>query len=272
MTQIEKLTKLVSRIPNRSSIGIPPDYSFVPMEMIRALIRRKLSGLNITCVPIGGLGVDLLIGAGCVDRLEAAAVSLGEAGLAPQFTLEVIAGSIKMVDSTCPAIHTGLQAAEKGVPFMPLGGLIGSDIVRYRKDWKVIEDPLDKGCGRIILIPAIKPDFAVIHSPFGDKFGNVWVGKRRELITLAHASAQTLATVEKIIEKDLLADEILAAGTLSNIYVTAVSEVPLGAKPLPLTGSYEGNFEDIIAYADLARSKNGFAEYAKKYIFDVPGE
>ena len=78
--------------------------------------------------------------------------------------------------------------------------------------------------------------------------------------------------MEKIIEKDLLADEILAAGTLSNIYVTAVSEVPFGAKPLPLTGSYEGNFEDIIAYADLARSKSGFAEYAKKYIFDVPGE
>ena len=34
-----------------------------------------------------------------------------------------------MKDATCPALHAAFQAAEKGVPFMPLRGLIGSDVL-----------------------------------------------------------------------------------------------------------------------------------------------
>ena len=54
-----------------------------------------------------------------------------------------------MKDATCPALHAALQASEKGVPFMPLRGLIGSDILKYRDDWKVIDSPFgdnDKSC------------------------------------------------------------------------------------------------------------------------------
>jgi glutaconate CoA-transferase subunit A len=40
-------------------------------------------------------------------------------------------------DATCPAVHTALQATEKGVPFMPLRGVLGSDLLKSRQDWKV---------------------------------------------------------------------------------------------------------------------------------------
>ena len=96
---------------------------------------------------------DLLIGAGCVETLETSAVSLGEFGLAPRFTAAILAGSIRMKDATCPALHAGFQAAEKGVPFMPLRGLIGSDVLAHRPDWKVIDNPFgerrsDRRCCR----------------------------------------------------------------------------------------------------------------------------
>ena len=42
-------------------------------------------------------------------------------------------GTIKMMDATCPALHAALQAAEKGVPFMPLRGLIGSDVLEISR-------------------------------------------------------------------------------------------------------------------------------------------
>jgi acyl CoA:acetate/3-ketoacid CoA transferase alpha subunit len=29
-------------------------------------------------------------------------------------------GEVKILDSTCPAIHAALQAGQKGLPFMPL--------------------------------------------------------------------------------------------------------------------------------------------------------
>ena len=71
-------------------------------------------------MPVLGLGADLLIGAGCVAEVQSSGVSLGEAGLAPRFSEAVEKGEIVMRDATCPAVHTALQATEKGVPFMPL--------------------------------------------------------------------------------------------------------------------------------------------------------
>ena len=122
--------------------------------------------LHIVSVPQGGFQVDMLIGAGCVARIEAAAVTLGEYGLAPRFTAAIKAGEIEMWDATCPAIHAGLQAAEKGVPFMPLRGIIGSDLLRVRPDWKVIDNPLAESGTRdpIVILPAIRPDVTLFHA------------------------------------------------------------------------------------------------------------
>jgi len=126
--------ELASQIEDGMLLAMPPDYSMPAMEVVRALIRRKAKGLRLLGVPILGMCADLLIGAGCVAEVESSAVSLGEAGLAPRFSEAVEKNLIRMNDATCPAIHTALQASEKGVPFMPLRGVLGSDLVAGRKE------------------------------------------------------------------------------------------------------------------------------------------
>src|SRR5262245_4829451 len=133
-----KPPEIAAAIPDGALLALPPDYSLVAMEAVRELIRRRARGLRLLGVPILGLSADLLIGAGCVAEVETSAVSLGEAGLAPRFTEAVEKNLIKIKDATCPAIHTALQAAEKGVPYMPIGGIVGSDLVKERPDWKVV--------------------------------------------------------------------------------------------------------------------------------------
>lgn len=260
------LSDLVSQITDGALIALPAEYSFVPMDVVRGLITAKRRELNLLCVPIGGLATDMLIGAGCIGTLEAAAVSLGEAGLAPRFIEAVVNSDIKMLDATCPAIHSSLQASEKGVPFMPLGGIIGSDIVKHRPDWQVIDDPLGKGNGRILLLPAIQPDFALFHAPLADRDGNVWVGKRRELFTMAHAAKQSLVTVERIQEGCLLDDELYAAGTLPAMYISKIAEAPNGAWPLGITGMYRRDDAVIAEYAKAARSQAGFDEWLEVHL------
>lgn len=267
MSKIQSLTKLAELIPDGAHVAMPPEYSFVPMELVRQLIRRKARGLRLLCVPLGGMATDLLIGAGCVAEIEAAAVSLAENGQAPRFTDAAINRKIRVIDSTCPAVHTALQASEKGVPFMPLGGIIGSDIDAHRDDWLTVDDPLGQGNGPILLIPAIQPDFAIIHSPVADKFGNVWVGRRRELVTMAHAAKQTLVTAERIIEGDLLADEKTAAGTLPALYVSAIAEAEYGAKPLALTDCYDRDGSAIADYARQAKTDAGFEDYLEQHVY-----
>ena len=107
---------LAARIPDGAKIALPPDYSFCANALVRALIRRGAKDLHLVGVPAVGYQADVLIGAGCVATVETAAVTLGEFGLAPRFTAAIKAGTIRMLDATCPAIHGGLQAAERAAP------------------------------------------------------------------------------------------------------------------------------------------------------------
>ena len=261
------LEALAERIPNGARIALPADYSGCAMAAARALMRRPVRDLHIVSVPQGGFQVDMLVGAGCVARIEAAAVTLGEHGLAPRFTAAIKAGEIEMWDATCPAIHAGLQAAEKGVPFMPLRGLIGSDLLAHRPDWKTIDNPFGNH-DPIVLLPAIAPDVALFHAPMADRDGNIWIGRDRELAMMAHAARKTVVTVEKIHDGNLFDDPVLAAGALGGFYLDAVAVVAKGAWPLGLADHYPPDAVHLAGYARVAATAEGFAAYLEQHVHD----
>ena len=276
MIPLLDIEDLVAEIPPGASLAVAPDYSGCAMTAIRALLRRGVKGqcedLKLVTVPQAGLQADLLIGAGLVSEVETAAVTLGEHGLAPRFTTAVTEGRIALKDSTCPAIHAGLQAAEKGVPFMPLRGILGSDLLAQRPDWRVTANPfIDDGDeDPIVLLPAIRPDVALFHAPMADRAGNVWIGVRRELMTMAHAARKTLVTVEKLVESDLLADDRTAAGTIPALYISALAEAPGGARPVGLFGCYPRDDEVLARYARDAKTEAGFAAFLAAWLAEPP--
>src|SRR6478735_4113468 len=150
----------IASIPDGAMLVVPRESSGVPMEATRALIRRGVKRLHLVALPTSSLQAELLIGAGCVETLETSAVSLGEFGLAPRFTAAILAKTIRMKDATCPALYASFQAAEKGVPFMPLRGVLGTDALNNRSDWKVMDNPFSQD-DPIVLLPAIRPDVAL---------------------------------------------------------------------------------------------------------------
>lgn len=259
--------ELARRIPDGASLAIPPDYSGCAMQAVKELIKRGCCNLHLIGVPSGGFQADWLIGAGCVASVEAAAMTLGEYGLPPRFSAAIREGRIAMKDATCPAIHAGLQAAEKGVPFMPLRGILGSDLLKHRPDWKVIDNPFSRGSDPIVLIPAIRPDFALFHARAADRAGNVWIGVRRELMSMAHAAKTTLVTVERIEDADFLADDEMAAGTIPALYVSALAVVPGGARPVGLAGAYPPDTAELADYTERAKTEDGFRRWADEAIF-----
>ena len=258
---------IAAAIPDGALLGLPPDYSMPAMAVVHALIRRQAKNLRLLGVPVLGLSADLLIGAGCVAEVEASAVSLGEAGLAPRFTEAVEKNLLKVKDATCPAIHTALQATEKGVPFMPLRGVIGSDLLSVRPDWKVVNNPLAQN-DPILIVPAIQPDIALFHARWTDEAGNVWIGRRRELATIAHASRRCFVTYEEQRPGDMLEDELLAPGVLSSVYVSGVARAERGAWPLSVADLYGIDDAHLALYAKAARTKEGFQRYLDEYVWN----
>ena len=224
-------------VPDGAFVALPPDYSMPPMAVVRALALQQKKNLKLLGVPVLGMCADLLIGAGCVREVESSAVSLGEAGLAPRFS----------------------EAAEKG-------GILGSDLLHGRDDWKVSQNPFAAMEDPILYVRAIAPDIALFHARWADEAGNVWVGRRRELATIAHAARQTFVTFEELRTGDMLEDELLAPGVISATYVSALAPAPRGAGPLGVAGVYGIDDAHLAHYARAARTREGFRRYLEEHV------
>jgi glutaconate CoA-transferase subunit A len=260
--------QLVSAVKPGMTLALPKDESGVAMEAERALIRSGITDLHLLCVPACGYQADILIGAGCVSSVECGGIVVGEIGVGPRFRAMVREGSITLRDSTCPAIHAGLQAGAKGTPFAAVRGILGSDLLKIRKEWRVIDNPLGGGGDPILIVPALNPDVFLFHARWGDRYGNVWISGRSDLAYTAHAARKTIVTVETVYEGNLLSDPVMSAGTLASAYVSAIAHAPNGAWPMTLQHCYAEDLAHIKHYMQAAQTEAGFQSYLQEHVFD----
>jgi glutaconate CoA-transferase subunit A len=259
------LPALAAMIPDGAKLAVPSENCGVAMAATRELIRRRVRGLHLVCVPVSGLQADIMIGAGLVATIETSAVTMGEFGSAPRFVSAVREGKLRILDATCPAIHAALQAGQKGIPFIPLRGLIGSDVLANRPDWKLIANPFQAD-DPIVVLPAIRPDVALFHAPLADRYGNVFIGRWRELLTMAHAARETLVTVEEFTDGDLMDDPDRSPGVLPALYVTRIAHAPRGAWPLRFGGDYEMDEPALSRYMAAAQTEEGFRRFLSEWL------
>jgi glutaconate CoA-transferase subunit A len=243
-----------------------------PFALVKAMIREGVRDLNLItlpacAMPTSGMMVDMLIGAGCVARVETSGISLGELGVAPAFNRAVREGAIAVQDATCPALYAAVQAGGKGQPFATLRGLIGTDLAVHNPDWVLIDNPFQPG-DRVMALRAITPDVALIHAPLADAEGNIWVGRQRDKLLSAHAARTVLVTVDRVVEGSFFDDETVAAGVIPSFYITALAEVPGGALPARDEGG--DDMGAIRAYAAAARDPATLTDWLAAEVFATP--
>ncbi len=265
METVDDLAKIVC---DGSKVAIGADYTGVAMELTRALIRQNVKDLHVVCMPVSGLQADMMVGAGIVRTLECAAVNMGEHGIPYRFQEALRKGSIQLLEATCPAIHAALEAGRKNIPFIPLRGLIGSDLVKYRDEWKIIDNPFQED-DRIILLPAIRPDYALFHAPYADRHGNIFVGRRREVVNMSQASTHgALVTVEEVRDIDLMETEESAAGAMPALYVRGVAVAEKGTWPLGLWDYYSDDVQHFKIYGTMSKTEEAFEEYLDRFVHE----
>ena len=140
----------------------------------------------------------------------------------------------------------GLRAAAYGIPFQPVGGVHGSDLARLN-GWRKIADPYGSG-QEVYVIPAIRPDVAVVHAAEIDEQGNARVfGSPFWDHPLTRAARRVLVTAEKLVPTEALAAQpelTLVPGFM----VEAAAVVPGGAWPGSMHPYYEVDYPAVEAY------------------------
>jgi 3-oxoacid CoA-transferase subunit A/glutaconate CoA-transferase subunit A len=239
----------------------------VPMSLVYEIIRqgkRHLIMAGKTAVH----DVDILIGGGCVDRVEAAYTFGHELrGLSPAGRRAVETGQVKVVAEISNAGYQWrFLAGMMGIPFIPARNMLGTDTLQH-SSCKVVQDPWS---GKpVCLIPAAYPDVAMFHVPRCDMYGNAQIdGILVEDFELARAARRVIITTEDIISNEVIRAEPWRTA-IPFYVVDAVCEVPYGAHPTQMPYLYFFDEEHIGEWLELSKTPEGTEAYFQKYVFGV---
>lgn len=153
-----------------------------------------------------------------------------------------------------------------GVPYVPVLGLVGTDLLKRRDDMVIAVDPFD-GTTKSVVAKAMRPDVAVFHAQKADRRGNVSCGYDVEAVILAEASRHVIVTAETIVEH---LTEKEAKGTfIPGLHVDAVVHARFGAHPAGCDGLYGPDKVHMAEYVAASSADASFAEYLSTYVFGV---
>ena len=151
-----------------------------------------------------------------------------------------------------------------GVPYVPVIGLVGTDLLKRRDDMVLAPDPFGEGKVTVVA-KAMRPDVAVFHVDKADRQGNVSCGYHTEAVILAEASKHVVVTAEEIVDRLTEKD---AVGTfIPSILVDTVVHAPFGAHPGGLTGRYAPDAAAMKAYVAASHDDASFAAYLEEQVF-----
>lgn len=136
----------------------------------------------------------------------------------------------------------GLRAAAFGLNFLPLTLLGGSEIPGAN-GWQEVKDPYSEE--RYLAIPAVKPDWAIIHVQQADLEGNARIyGSKFEDVLLSRAARHVLITCEELLPVYAFTDQPEATD-IPAFLVDRVVYAPRGAWPTSCYQHYSLAEEEI---------------------------
>ena len=241
----------------------------VSMATIYEIIRQRKRDLTL-CGKTAVHDSDVLIGAGCANRIEVAYAFGHELrGLSPASRRAAETGRCEVVAEISNAGYQWrFSAAAMGLPFIPTRVMLGTDTLK-RSSARVVEDPFS---GKpITLLPACYPDVVLMHVHRCDKHGNAQIdGIIIEDFELARAARRLIVTTEELIDNEMIRQA--PQDTIIPYYlVDAVIEVPYGAHPTLMPGKYYFDEQHIGEWLRLSKTDEGVAEYMDRYVYGVDG-
>jgi glutaconate CoA-transferase subunit A len=266
--KVMSLAEAAALVPDGASVGIGGStLSRTPMAMIWALIRAGRKDLRCARSVSSSEG-ELLLASGTSRHLLTSWFSQGIVwGVSRIMRLYTETGRARFEEWSHMAVGLRFRAGAMGVPFVPMRSMLGSDVIAQLPDVKQIDCPFTGE--KLVLVPALNPDFALIHVQRCDAYGNAQIdGLPFMDIDLAMAANSVILTTERIVSND----QIRRAPDQTKIpfiAVDAVVEAPFGSAPHECYGLYEPLFAHLDAYAAQIRKdpEAGVRDYLERYVY-----
>jgi glutaconate CoA-transferase subunit A len=266
--KVMSLREAASLVQDGMSVGVGGStMSRTPMAMLWELMRQHRKHLSCSRSIVSTDG-DLLFGSGIADEIVTSWFAQGILwGLSKVMRHHIEKGDKRYDEWSHMAMGMRFRAAAMGVPFLPIRSMLGSDVLKLRPEAKEIDCPFSGE--KLLLVPALHPDVALIHVQRCDAYGNAQMdGLQFMDIDLALAANRVILTTERIVSND----QIRRAPDQTKIpffCVDAVVEVPYGAAPHECFGFYEPMMRHLEGYVAQVNAEpvKGMQLYLDRYVY-----
>ena len=242
--------------------------SRTPMAMVWALIRARKTDLVVSRSITSTEG-DLCYGSGASKHVLTSWFSQGIVwGVSKVMRHYTETRQATFEEWSHMAIGVRYRAGAMGVPFVPVRSMMGSDLTGR------VDGPKEMDCPftgeKLLLVPALNPDVALIHVQRCDQYGNAQMdGLPFMDADIAMAANRVILTTERIVSTD----QIRRAPDRTRIpfiTVDAVVEAPFGCAPHECYGVYEPFLPNLDAYAaQIARDPEaGVKDYLERFVYE----
>ncbi len=262
-----------------------------PESVMREIARQGRKNLSLIDESGDYEGIDTLVELGMLDRIDIAysmtrqvggisgtpgierglkegiprPIEAGGVMATPPEKVKPGATPLKIVDWTNYQIALRFIAGAYNVPFMPCRSTLGTDIPKYNKDMKVINDPFENK--PLVLIPAYKPDVAFIPVHRADRRGNgqIWGFKGSDFWKARAAKHVVLITEELVPTEKIYENPGL---TVVPAYCTdAVVHLPFNCVPTSCYGCYQTDGLSFVANLLQRQSREGALKFINDWIY-----
>ena len=243
--------------------------SRTPMALIWALIRSRRKNLTVSRSIVSTEG-DLFYGSGASAHIITSWFSQGIVwGISKVMRHYTESGRGRFEEWSHMSMGLRYRAGAMGLPFMPTRSMMGSDVRGMLGD-EVKEMDCPFTGERVLLLPALEPDVALLHVQRADAYGNAQLdGLQFMDLDIAMAARRVILSTERIISND----QIRRAPDHTKIpffTVDAVVEAPFGAAPHECYGIYEPFFNHLDDYAASIKddAESGAKQYLQRYYYE----
>ncbi|MEI8131265.1 MAG: CoA-transferase [Leptolinea sp.] len=238
----------------------------IPFAAGHEIIRQGRKNL-ILARATPDLVYEQMAAAGCAKKIVFSYMGNPGVGSLRYLRTQVENGELEIEEYSHFAMITRLQAGASGLPFLPMNETGAVDLENANPNFKRVIDPYSGKS--VLVVPALKPDVAIIHAQRADKNGNaqIWgiLGEQKEA---AFAADRVILTVEEIVDESVIRSDPNRT-IIPDLIVDAVCHVPFCSHPSYTQGYYDRDNEFYLQWDRISESPESVKHYLDEWVYGV---
>jgi glutaconate CoA-transferase subunit A len=212
---------------------------------------------------------DQMVAAGCASKVIFSYMGNPGVGSLRAARAALERGEIEWEEYSHFGMISRLQAGATGLPFMPMNPTAAGDLELANPRYRKVTDPYSGQ--EVVVVPALKPDVAIVHVQRADASGNVhiWgiIGEQKEA---AFAAARVIITAEEIVSEDEIRSDPNRT-LIPGFTVDAVCHVPYCAHPSYTQGYYDRDNAFYLEWDKISADPEMLAAWLEEWVYGVKG-